>query len=133
MSSCRGRAEAASCGRTGQLFTVKSLISVYTTLICRFLLYNELLRRLNGGIYIESAAAVIGDILDGSKTAAEHFLRRSWQLTVIWQQQQDFNNSPSSHHVMLGSPKSDGQGMRSSPVFACSISRPCSQWLGGVV
>jgi hypothetical protein len=58
MSSCRGGAEAATYGRTGQLFTVTSLISVYTTLICKFLLYdelllyNELLRRLDGGIGI---------------------------------------------------------------------------------
>jgi hypothetical protein len=79
MSSRRGGAKAASYGRTGQLFTVTSLISVYTTLTCKFLLhnelllydelllYNELLRRLDRGIYIESAA-VIGDIPDGSQS-----------------------------------------------------------------
>jgi hypothetical protein len=68
MSSSRGGAKAATYGRTGQLFTVTSLISVYTTLICKFLLYNELLRRLDRDIYIESAAAVIGDISDGSQS-----------------------------------------------------------------
>ena len=78
MSSCRGGAEAATYGRTGQFFTVTSLISVSITLIYKFLLYNELvlhdefllynelLRRLDGRIHIESAAAVIGDIPDGS-------------------------------------------------------------------
>jgi hypothetical protein len=57
---------------------VTSLISVSITLIYKFLLYNELvlhdefllynelLRRLDGRIHIESAAAVIGDIPDGS-------------------------------------------------------------------
>jgi hypothetical protein len=68
MSSSRRGAKAATYGRTGQLFTVTSLISVYTTLICKFLLYNELLRRLDGRIHMESAAAVIGDIPDGSQS-----------------------------------------------------------------
>ena len=33
---------------TGQLFAVASLVSVQATLICKLLLYNELLRRLHG-------------------------------------------------------------------------------------
>jgi hypothetical protein len=80
MSSCRGGAEAATYGRTGQLLTVTSLISVSITLIYKFLLYNELLlhnefllynellRRLDGRTHMESAAAVIGDIPDGSQS-----------------------------------------------------------------
>lgn len=73
MSSRRGGAKAASYGRTGQLFTVTSLISIYTTLTCKsllhneLLLYDELLRRPDRGIYIESAV-VIGDIPDGSQS-----------------------------------------------------------------
>jgi hypothetical protein len=68
-----------------------------------------------------------------AKAAAEQFLQVSRQPTVMWQQQQDFENSPSSHRVRLDNLESDGQGIRSSSVFACSISRPCSQSLGGVV
>ena len=38
-----------------------------------------------------------------AKAAAEQFLQVSWQPTVMWQQQQqqDFEDSPSSHRVRL--------------------------------